>query len=232
MSAEHSSPLPRAFEASKSEVFQQGDRQLPIMPYPNKDDELPYSVQAGQDDEGDEYDDDDVEISFEDVADITWSESVNIGGNLEGQRYFGHELSYIPVDDLFNSDATLRDSISKVYVEAREGDTIMRIEKDGLWTSVEAPYENVRDYTVILTKGRLSEEDISEKLVDVCDVEFGDPVILFGSGLGSISLIDTITVIPEDSRPIDQRNIDFTDKVDVVERFERYVSLAAIDPQI
>jgi hypothetical protein len=78
----------------------------------------------------------------------------------------------------------------------------------------------------------VSGEDISERLVDVCDVEVGDPVILFGSGLGSISLIDTITVIPEDPRPIDPRNIDFTDKVDVAERFERYVSLAAIDPQI
>ncbi len=236
MSAEEGAPHILPTDASKREVFQldfQGDPHPPITPYLEEDDELPYSAQAGQDEDGeDEYDDDTEEIAFDDIADRTWSEGVNIGGNLEGQRYVGHELSYFPVEDLFKPDATLRDGINNVYVEAREGEAIMRIDQDGSWTSVDAPFDKMRDYTVRLTKGRVSGEDISERLVDVCDVEVGDPVILFGSGLGSISLIDTITVIPEDPRPIDPRNIDFTDKVDVAERFERYVSLAAIDPQI
>lgn len=236
MSAEKGAPHILATEAFKSEVFQldsQGDPHLPIMPYLDQDDELPYANQVGQDDVGeDEYDDETVEITFDDIADRTWSEGVNIGGNLEGQRYIGHELSYIPVDDVFNPDATLKGGISNVYVEAREGDAIMRIEQDGSWTSVDAPFENMRDFTVRLTKGRLLEENISERLVDVCDVEIGDPVILFGSGLGSIGLIDAITVIPEHPRPIDPIMNDFTDSVDVIERFERYLSLAAIDPQI
>ena len=189
-------------------------------------------IQAQRDiDEGEVEEDHEEEWDPENTVEIVWPDEVNIGANMTGHRYEGDRRSYVPLEDLFKSDATLTGELEAVYFETAEGSSIVRVEKDGTWTKVEGPYPHIDDYSVELTQGRVTKDDL-EKRLEYSDGTTGERVIFFDEGFGPLATIEAITTIPIDPLPINPRILAFTEDVDVVERFSQNASLAAIDPVI
>lgn len=229
MSAEQNTTYLLAVGASKSEVFQldlQGDRHLPLRPY---DGEVLLPTQAQEDiDEGEVEEVQEEEWDPENTVEIAWPDEVNIGAGMAGYRYEGDRRSYVPLEDLLKPDATLNDEFEAVYFEAAEGSSIVRVEQDGTWIKVEGPYPNIDDFRVELTQGRVT-RDVFERRLEYSDGTKGECGIFFNEGFGPLATIEAITTIPVDPLPIHPRMLDMTEDVDVVERFEKYVSLAAFD---
>lgn len=221
-----------ALPDSKSEVFQldlQGYRHLPLRLY---DKEVPSPIQAQEDIDKDEVgEDQEEEWVPENTVEIVWPDEVNIGANMAGHRYEGDRRSYVPLEDLFKPDATLTGELEAVYFETAEGSSIVRVEQDGTWTKVEGPYPHIDDYSVELTRGSVTKEDL-EKRLEYSDGTTGERVIFFDRGFGPLATIEAITTIPIDPLPINPRILAFTEDVDVVGRFSQNASLAAIDPVI